>query len=590
LLAFSVRSIPANAKRKQVCWNFDVFRGTLIGMAILLVLQGPEVGRKYVLNGPRTVLGRQFDSNICLTGKAISRHHAQILQDDSGFLVEDLDSSNGTLLNGQRLAPHVQVTFTERDQLQIGPYVLALRPNPTVATTEASLVVRQQVRATGIDQSVYGQDPAVKLQVVLEIAQHLGTTLDLEPLLEKLLEQLIRLFPNADRAMVLLCEGDKLVVRGQRCRHEQDASAHPYSRTIVNRALEEGVGLLSEDVRGDERFSASATLTSLDLHTLLCVPLIGQGGKRLGVIQVDRFRRGQVFRFEDLQLLTTICLQVAVVLENAALHAERLREQRLHQELAFAREIQQGFLPQELEGFPSADFEIFGQVFPARQVSGDLYDFLPVDGGRLAFFLGDVSGKGMPAALFMVAVRTLCRHLAQTGEGPAQTLTRLNASLAADNTSGMFVTLAHGIYDPASGQVIAASGGHPPPLLRRPDGAVEEVNLPTGRLLGFEEGNLHLADQRFTVAPGETLMFYTDGASEAREPTGKTMFGLDRLKDVVKKLDHAMPLEACAAQLKAAVDRFTVAGELQDDLTLLFLRRSPMSKVKSPMSNISFSI
>ena len=559
-------------------------------MAILLVLQGPEIGRKFVLDGARTVLGRQFDSNICLTGKAISRHHAQILQDDSGFLVEDLDSSNGTLLNGERLAPHIQVPLTERDQLQIGPYVLALRPAPTVASSEASLVIRQQVNATGIDQSVYGQDPAMKLQVVLEIAQHLGTTLDLEPLLEKLLEQLMRLFPNADRAMVLLCEGDKLVVRGQRSRHEQDASAHPYSRTIVNRALEEGVGLLSEDVRGDERFSASATLTSLDLHTLLCVPLIGQGGKRLGVIQVDRFRRGQVFRFEDLQLLTTVCIQVAVVLENAVLHAERLREQRLHQELAFAREIQQGFLPQELEGFPAADFEVFGQVFPARQVSGDLYDFLAVDGGRLAFFVGDVSGKGMPAALFMVAVRTLCRHLATAGEGPAQTLTKLNTSLSADNPSGMFVTLVHGIYDPASGQVTAASGGHPPPLLRRANGTVEEVNLPTGRLLGFEEGNLHLADQRFTVAPGETLMFYTDGAIEAREPTGKTMFGLERLKEVVRDLDMRLPLEACAAQVKAALDRFTATGELQDDLTLLFLRRLPTSKGKNPSASVSFSI
>jgi sigma-B regulation protein RsbU (phosphoserine phosphatase) len=308
------------------------------------------------------------------------------------------------------------------------------------------------------------------------------------------------------------------------------------------------------------------------------------------VIQVDRFRRGQVFRFEDLQLLTTICLQVAVVLENAALHAERLREQRLHQELAFAREIQQGFLPQELEGFPGADFEIFGKVFPARQVAGDLYDFLPVECGRLAFFLGDVSGKGIPAALFMVAVRTLCRHLATAGEGPAQTLTRLNTSLAADNVSGMFVTLVHGIYDPASGQVTAASGGHPPPLLRRKDGTVQEVSLPTGRLLGFEEGNLHLADQRFTVAPGETLVFYTDGAIEAREPTGKTMFGLERLKAVVHGLDISMPLEACATQVKAAVDRFTAAGELQDDLTLLFLRRSPRANVNSQTSNVSFTI
>jgi serine phosphatase RsbU (regulator of sigma subunit) len=542
-------------------------------MAILITLQGPELGRKFPLDGACTVLGRQYDCTICLTGKAVSRQHAQILKRDSTYAIEDLNSSNGTFVNGKRLQPNVPVPFTERDTLQIGPYLFGLRPAPTLAATESSLVVRQQVNALTIDQSVYGQDPAVKLQVVLEIAQHLGRTLDLEPLLDKLLDQLIRLFPQADRTMVLLSEGDRLVVRGQRCRHQEDASSYPYSRTIVHRALDEGVGLWSEDARVDERFQASTTLTSMDLHSLLCVPLIGQHGKRLGVIQVDRFRRGVPFRSQDLQLLTAVSMQVATVLENASLHMERLREQRLMQELALAREIQQGFLPHELEGFPAADFDIFGQVFPARQVAGDLYDFMPIGDNRLAFFVGDVSGKGMPAALFMVAVRTLCRHLATVGDSPARTLARLNNALAADNPSGMFVTLAHGLYDPASGQVILASGGHPPPLLRQSDGRTEEVPLTTGRLLGFDEGDMHLTDITITLPPGATLAFYTDGALEAREPVAKTMFGLERLREVVQRFDDGQPLSAWADQVKAAVDRFTAGPELQDDLTLLLLRR-----------------
>jgi serine phosphatase RsbU (regulator of sigma subunit) len=542
-------------------------------MAILITLQGPELGRKFSLDGACTVLGRQYDCTICLTGKAVSRQHAQILKRDSTYAIEDLNSSNGTFVNGKRLQPNVPVPFTERDTLQIGPYLFGLRPAPTLAATESSLVVRQQVNALTIDQSVYGQDPAVKLQVVLEIAQHLGRTLDLEPLLDKLLDQLIRLFPQADRTMVLLSEGDRLVVRGQRCRHQEDASSYPYSRTIVHRALDEGVGLWSEDARVDERFQASTTLTSMDLHSLLCVPLIGQDGKRLGVIQVDRFRRGMPFRGQDLQLLTAVSMQVATVLENASLHMERLREQRLMQELALAREIQQGFLPHELEGFPAADFDIFGQVFPARQVAGDLYDFMPIGDNRLAFFVGDVSGKGMPAALFMVAVRTLCRHLATVGDSPARTLARLNNALAADNPSGMFVTLAHGLYDPAAGQVILASGGHPPPLLRQSDGRTEEVPLTTGRLLGFDEGDMHLTDITLTLPPGATLAFYTDGALEAREPVAKTMFGLERLRTVVQSFDDGQPLSAWADQVKAAVDRFTTGPELQDDLTLLLLRR-----------------
>src|SRR5262249_61431942 len=139
------------------------------------------------------------------------------------------------------------------------------------------------------------------------------------PVLDKLLEHLMQLFPQADRAMVLLCEKDKLVVRGQHCRRAEDATIYPYSRTIVKKALDDGVGILSEDVRADQRFLSSSTLTSLDLHSLLCVPLIGQGGKRLGIIQVDRFRRGLPFLVEDLHLVTTVSLPVPMVLELGSL-------------------------------------------------------------------------------------------------------------------------------------------------------------------------------------------------------------------------------------------------------------------------------
>src|SRR5207249_11453625 len=131
--------------------------------------------------------------------------------------------------------------------------------------------------------------------------------------------------------------------------------------------------------------------------------------------------------------------------------------------------------------------------------------------GRLAFFLGDVSGKGLPAALFMVAVRILGRHLAFAAESPAQTLLKLNSALAADNPSGMFVTLIHGIYQPATGEVVLASAGHPPPLLRRPDGSLEVLSFRPGRLLGYEGLNLELTDQIVQLAPGDTLMLYTDG-------------------------------------------------------------------------------
>jgi phosphoserine phosphatase RsbU/P len=544
-------------------------------MAILVILQGPDAGQKFPLDADRTVLGRQMDVTIPLSAKAVSRQHAQIVRHDGAFFIEDLASSNGTYLNGKRLTAHVPTPLSERDVLQMGPYVFGLRPAPTPTTTaEPDLVIRQQVSALTITQSVYGQDPATKLQVVLEIAQHLGHTLELEPLLDKLLDQLMRLFPQADRGMVLLCEGERLVVRGQRCRRREDASAYPYSRTIVSRALDEGVGILSEDVHADRRFESSNTLTTLDLRSLLCVPLVGHDQRRLGVIQLDRFRTGMPFRTEDLQMLTTVGLQVAVVLENAALHAELLREERLRQELEMAREIQEGFLPSDFDGFEGLGFELFAKVQPARQVSGDLYDFFKLGDGRLGFFVGDVSGKGMPAALFMVAVRTLSRHLALEGRAPSATLARLNASLAADNPSAMFVTLAHGQYTPATGELVLASAGHPLPLLRRADGRVEPVEHTPGRLLGYENGDLKLSDCRLTLGAGETLVFYTDGFTEARAPQTRAMFGLDRLREVVGGFDPALPLAACAERAREAVAEYTRSDELQDDLTLFLLRRT----------------
>ena len=401
-------------------------------MSAIVILRGPESGRQFPIGEGRTILGRNAECDVSLPGKQISRQHAHLYLQEGQHLLEDLGSSNGTFLNGARIASRTPCPLTERDTFQIGPYLFGLRPDaaptPPPESPEPSLVVRETISATSLDEKIFAQDPATKLQVVLEIAQQLARTLELDPLLDKLLEQLIKLLPQADRIMVILCEEDKLVLRAQRTRPGRDLSALSFSRTIVKKALDEGIGTLSEDLQSDQRYEPSHSIMSLDLHSIICVPLINLDGKRLGVIQVDRFCKGFGFRVDDLHLVTAISMQVAVVLENVSLHAEKLREERLMQELAMARDIQEGYLPEELEGFPDADFEIFGHVFPARQVAGDFYDFVKTPSGRLAFFIGDVSGKGMPAALFMVAVRTLCRHLVKELESPRATARRSSTS------------------------------------------------------------------------------------------------------------------------------------------------------------------
>jgi serine phosphatase RsbU (regulator of sigma subunit) len=541
-------------------------------MASLLITQGPNLGQRFALAKDRAVIGRQPDTDIYLDSLAVSRRHAQILREGGAFFVEDLESSNGTFVNTSRLAAHSRTRLTEQDVLQIGPYVMALRADPTEFLNETDQVVRASVEAQPSNLTLFGHNASYKLQVVLEIAQHLGRTLDPEALFGQLLDHLLRLFPQADRGMVLLCEDDHFIVRAQRSRIDRDHGDYPFSKTIVRRALEDGVGLLSEDVGDDPKLVLSATLLSLNLRSFLCVPLIGKEGRRLGVIQLDCLRAGQLFRADDLELLTALTLHVSVVLENALLHAELLREARLRQELLLAREIQQQFLPTDF-GVGRGRYELYARVHPAREVSGDLYDFFPLPDGRLAFFLGDVSGKGMPAALFMIAVRTLSRHLAPSARGPAEMLRLLNQALVADNPTALYVTLAHGMYDAADGTLLIALGGHPAPLLRRADGTVEQVAVKPSVMLGCPTLKLVAEDVRLRLMPGETLILYTDGFTEAFTPDRKTMFGLERLCEVLGGPRAALPLEQCAAEASAAVREFTGAPELQDDQTLLLLRR-----------------
>jgi phosphoserine phosphatase RsbU/P len=509
--------------------------------------------------------------DIYLESLAVSRQHAQVSYQQGAWFIEDLGSSNGTWVNGEKI--NQRRPLTEHDAVQIGPYLLALRPDRAASGSDTNSFIRAQVDAVPSNHTLIGGNAAHKLQVVLEITQHLGHTLELDPLLNRLLEHLFRLFPQTDRGLVMLCRGEELVIRAQRTRTGGESATSAYSKTIVGRALADGVGLLSEDVGDDPTLKPSATMVSLQLRSFLCVPLIGREQRRLGVIQLDCTRAGKAFGREDLEVLTAIGLHVAVVLENAGLHAEQLRQARLHQDLLLAREIQQAFLPNDFSPLRAVGLDVFARVQPAREVSGDLYDFMPLPDGRLAFFLGDVSGKGMPAALFMIAVRTLIRHLARAATSPADLLLQLNSALVADNPTSLFVTLAHGVIDPRDGSVVIAVGGHPMPLIRRTSGRVEPLTLASGILLGSPLLKPVVADSSFTLAPGETLILYTDGFTEAFAPDNKTMFGLERLCKILGGPRAAMSLERCAEEASAAVLAFSGRTELQDDQSLFLLRR-----------------
>lgn len=543
-------------------------------MATMIIRDGPreQAGRRFPLEHLPAVVGRDPDTDIALPSKLVSRRHARVSCHDGQYFIEDLGSRNGVIVNGQRIAGVTPIT--ERDKIRIVDYVLMLeQAAPGPAMVDSEYKIRQQINADTANTDLFHLQSGHRLQVVLQLSRHLSGAVDKATLFGQLLDHMLELFPRADRGVAVLCEQGKFIVEGVRTRDRTAPVNFPISRTIVRKALEEGVGILSEDVHSDERFSGSSTLERVDIRTLMCVPMIGHGGRRLGALQLAGARFEDPFSADDLHLLTTVGMQAAMVLENLAVQEERVQQAQLRKELAMAREIQQSFLPSNFTPLPGGGYELFAIIYPAREVSGDLYDFFPLDDGRLAFFAGDVSGKGMSAALFMVAAHALARHLARDSSSPMDTLAHLNTALARDNQTDMFVTMLHGIFDPRTGETWICSAGHPRPLWQRRDGSVAEVAMPTGRLLGADLGDLELSETQLILAPGDSLVLYTDGITEARSDDGK-LFGRDRLCQVIGGIRPGTTLDVAAERIRMAVELYSGSSSLQDDLTLLLLRRA----------------
>jgi serine phosphatase RsbU (regulator of sigma subunit) len=247
---------------------------------------------------------------------------------------------------------------------------------------------------------------------------------------------------------------------------------------------------------------------------------------------------------------------------------EQVREhERIEQELRTAQAIQHAFLPKDVPTLPG--WQLMPYYQPAREVGGDFYDIFVFADGRLGLVIGDVSGKGVPAALVMATVHTMLRTAVQGMLAPGEVLARVNDLLAAEIPAGMFVTCFYALLDPGSGRLRYANAGHEPPY-RQHGGSVTEL-WATGMPLGLLPGSCY-EEQEATLAPGESLLFYSDGLVEAHSP-GREMFGFPRLQKLLEVHPDAPSL---IGFLLGELQRFTGEGwEQEDDVTLLLLQRLP---------------
>lgn len=253
----------------------------------------------------------------------------------------------------------------------------------------------------------------------------------------------------------------------------------------------------------------------------------------------------------------------------ADLTATTKAKERLESELKIARNIQMSFLPKKFPPFPEiTSFALHADLLPAREVGGDLYDFFLLGPGRLLFLVGDVSGKGVPAALFMAVTKTLIKGNAEQESDPAEILAKVNRELCVDNESMLFVTMFLAILDCGTGEMTFSNAGHNPPARIAPDGAVSWLALPRGLFLGVMEDAVYRTST-VTLAPGEKIVAFTDGVTEAQNPA-QELFGTQRLLSVLSKA-ASMPPEVLDAAVMQAATEYAEDAEQADDITVLTL-------------------
>jgi serine phosphatase RsbU (regulator of sigma subunit) len=359
-----------------------------------------------------------------------------------------------------------------------------------------------------------------------------------------------------------------LTLRVFKTRRPGDDADARYSTSIVRRCLDKGEGILGNDLA--QQFPDSESLSGLPLRSLMCAPLWSPEAKPLGAIQLDAFGPKPMFTQDDLKLLLGVASQASLALSNARLHRDALRLQNRERDEEVGKHVQRALLPQHLPDIPG--YQFFAHYESALKVGGDYYDFLPLPGQRWAILLGDVAGKGVPAALIMAKFSVEARVCLETEADLAAAVSKLNDVLARSALQDRFVTLVALVLDPAAHTAALVNAGHLSPLLvRRASGEVEEATplAVSGLPLGVTAGH-PFASSMVQLLPGDALYLFSDGIPDALNAQGHD-FGTKGILAVLQS-GNPSPREM-GERLIQAVKRHALGCEQNDDITLVCFGR-----------------
>jgi phosphoserine phosphatase RsbU/P len=545
-------------------------------MPSLHILKGANEGALIPLDGDRFVLGRNPDCGIVIPVTSVSREHAQILRVQGRYYIEDKQSRNGTFVNNQAITS--RTPLKNNDRIRICDFLAAFldsqQPGDDDEGEESSSTVEAMLSHSS--HQLLDTQPAEKLRLLLEITGNLTKTLELDALLPKIVDSLFQMFRQADRCFLIQTEEGtgKLMPRVIKTRRAHDEANARFSRSIVRRCLDTAQAFLSDDASRDDRIQLSQSVVDFRIRSVMCVPVCAADGKAFGVIQLDTQDRSKKFTQEDLKLLWGVANQAAIALENARMHEEAVAQERLKRDLELARRIQRSFLPHSLPQVPGYEFAAHYEA--AMEVGGDYYGFIELPQGRLAVALGDVAGKGVPAALLMAKLSSDARFSLLTEPDAGRAVGKLNELLYAfTSEADRFVTLAVAVLDPARHTATLVNAGHlSPRVYRQATGLFHEAvprdksGVPLGILEGFVFESCQLA-----LHPGDTLLMFTDGVTDAVSVQNAT-FGPKGMEEAVKGPGPASA-PVVVERLRQAVKQHAAGRAPHDDVTLVALGRTP---------------
>jgi sigma-B regulation protein RsbU (phosphoserine phosphatase) len=334
----------------------------------------------------------------------------------------------------------------------------------------------------------------------------------------------------------------------------------PIGEGLVGYAVVNKQAVLVPDVSKDPRYIN----LNPETRSELVVPLIYKD-KVIGVLDVEHTKKGY-FNEDHVRIMTTLAAQVAIAIENARLYEQiAQQERRLERDLALARELQMRLLPQSLPQLQH--LELAAKFTPARAIGGDLYDFIPYSLSRLGIVIGDVSGKGAPAAIYAALVSGILRSHAPIEPGPAEMLSAVNLSLAERRIEAQFVSLIYAVWDDEHRTLLVANSGLPRPVLLHEgkNSVIEATGLPLGL---FDDANYD--EFRFKMKPGDMFVFFSDGILDARNRQGE-LFGRGRVEKIIEECG-GQSADCVVDSLFKAVAEHSAGVEAFDDQTVLAIK------------------